>query len=346
MEIHDVIIIGAGQAGLSVAYFLRRTSLNYVLIDDQAQIGGAWLQAWDSLQLFSAWSHNSLAGWQMPKSNNDYPTKYEFIKYLKAYHERYNFPILRNTKVTNVTKKEALFKIETNQGILFSKALVSATGTAKNPFIPQYPNQEAFKGIQLHSIDYKEPQAFKNKKVLVVGGGNSGAQILSELSKVAFTKWVTDEEPRFLPEDIDGYDLFTQANLYFLNKEPSPANFNLSLSDIVQVDSVKDGKKRNVYNAVRPFSSFYGNGVIWTNGTEEAFDAVIWCTGFRPNLQHLKRLGIINAERIETSGTRSIKEPLLWLVGYGNWTGFASATIYGVGKTARDTAKEIDTHFH
>lgn len=175
MHIHDVIIVGAGQAGLSVAYFLRRSSLNYVLIDDQVETGGAWVQAWDSLQLFSAWSHNSLSGWQMPKSNNDYPTKYEFTDYLKAYHERYNFPILRNTNVTNVTKKGALFKIETNQGILFSKALVSATGTAKNPFIPQYPNQETFKGLQLHSIDYKEPQAFKNKKVIVVGGGNSGA---------------------------------------------------------------------------------------------------------------------------------------------------------------------------
>lgn len=157
---------------------------------------------------------------------------------------------------------------------------------------------------------------------------------------------MTEEQPRFLPADIDGYDLFTQANHHFFNKDTSPANFNLSLSDIVQVDSVKDGIKRNVYNAVRPFSSFYENGVIWTDGTEEAFDAVIWCTGFRPNLQHLKGLGIINVEQIKTSGTRSIEEPLLWLVGYGNWTGFASATIYGVGKTARDTAKEIDNYFH
>lgn len=84
MKIYDVIIVGAGQAGLSVAYFSRRTTLNYLIIDDQKEAGGAWLHTWESLKLFSPREHSSLSGWQMPNTKAEYPTKNEFIAYLKA----------------------------------------------------------------------------------------------------------------------------------------------------------------------------------------------------------------------------------------------------------------------
>ena len=115
--------------------------------------------------------------------------------------------------------------------------------------------------------------------------------------------------------------------------------------NIVQVESVKEGLTRGIYKDHKPFSSFYEKGVIWKDGTKEAFDTVIWCTGFRSNLKHLKSLQIIKDNTIKTQMSRSVEEPRLWLVGYGNWTGFASATIYGVGKTAKQTVKEINTFF-
>lgn len=99
--------------------------------------------------------------------------------------------------------------------------------------------------------------------------------------------------------------------------------------------------KKDIYKDLSPFKTFYENGVVWQNSHKEIFDGVIWCTGFKPNLRHLHPLNIIENNRIKTNRTRFVKEPALWLVGYGNWTGFASATIYGVGKTARATAKEI-----
>lgn len=345
MDIYDTIIIGGGQAGLSTAYFLRRSSLNYLILDDQKEAGGSWLKTWEGLKLFSPTEYSSLSGWQMPESNQEYPTKDEFINYLKAYEERYDFPVKRNTAVIKVEKENDIFKIETNQGNFYTRTVVSATGTAENPYIPSYPGQSDFKGIQIHSVDYRNTEKFKDKKVLVVGGGNSGAQILSEISRVAQTKWVTLEEPHFLPEEIDGRYLFQQANTKYFKKDNQKESRKVSLSDIVQVESVKDGLERNIYNDSRPFDSFCEKGVIWPNGEKERFDAVIWCTGFRPNLQHLKPLNILENSRIKTEHTRAAKEPNLWLVGYGNWTGFASATIYGVGKTARTTAKEIKAHF-
>lgn len=342
LKIYDTLIVGGGQAGLSVAYFLRRTNLTYLIIDDQNSSGGSWLHTWDSLKLFSPATYSSLSGWQMPPYKNEYPTKDEFIDYLSKYEKRYDFPILRKTKVTEVSKKSDHFQVNTNNGVFFSRSLVSATGTAKTPFIPIYPGAEQFQGTQIHSVDYVNADTINSKKVLVVGAGNSGAQILAEVSEVAQAKWVTLTSPSFLPEHIDGRYLFIQANERYINNQSQENTQKISLSEIVQVESVKEGLKKDIYNDLRPFKAFYEEGVIWSDGQKEKFDVIIWCTGFKPNLGHLQKLNIITDNKIETKYTQSVKEPGLWLVGYGNWTGFASATIYGVGKTAKHTAKEIE----
>ncbi|MDY8134343.1 ArsO family NAD(P)H-dependent flavin-containing monooxygenase [Aquimarina sp. 2201CG5-10] len=349
MKIYDTIVIGGGQAGLSVAYFLRRHKLDYLILDDQEKPGGSWLETWDSLKLFSPVTFSSLSGWMMPKGKEEYPTKDEFLSYIDAYEKRYDFPIRRKTEVIQVTKENELFKIQTNKDEFYSKTLVSATGTARNPFIPEYDNSTIFLGEQIHSLNYRNTDNYINKKILVVGGGNSGAQILAEVSKVAETKWVTLEEPIFLPEDIDGRYLFNEATRKFYNQSSTISSVKdstkISLSNIVQVETVREAHKRSVYTSYRPFKAFYENGVLWDDGTKEEFDIVIWCTGFKANLKHLEPLNVINNNRIKTKHTRSILEPKLWLVGYGSWTGFASATIYGVGKTARQTVKEIIESF-
>jgi hypothetical protein len=109
------------------------------------------------------------------------------------------------------------------------------------------------------------------------------------------------------------------------------------------VPSVKEARARGVLHSVRPFSTFTPDGVRWSDGRETIVDAVIWCTGFRPALDQLAPLDIVEANgHITVRGTRAVREPRLWLVGYGEWTGFASATILGVGRTARATVTEID----
>lgn len=341
-KIYDTLIIGAGQAGLSVAYFLKRHTSNFLLLDDQKQPGGAWLHTWDSLKLFSPENYSSLSGWQLPKTSEEYPSKVNFISYLERYEKRYNFPIQRNTLVHSVHRENEYFKIISSQGTYYSKTLVSATGTAKTPYIPTYPNQELFSGQQLHSVHYRSPQQFTGQKVLIVGGGNSGAQVLADVSTTAHTQWVTLEEPVFLPDHIDGRYLFEAANDTYYGTNHIPNKH--SLSNIVMVSSVKEAKTRGVLNAKRPFQNFYENGVEWKNGASEHFDSVIWCTGFSPNLRHLDPLEITIDGKISTRGTQALALPSLWLVGYGNWTGFASATIYGVGKTAKQTAKEIKAY--
>ncbi|MDF7811612.1 ArsO family NAD(P)H-dependent flavin-containing monooxygenase [Hymenobacter sp. YC55] len=339
----DVLVIGAGQSGLAVGYYLRRTSLSFVLLDDQAAPGGAWLQGWDSLQLFSPATASSLPGWLMPHpEGNGLPTRYTVVTYLSQYEQRYALSVQRPVRVTQVQPGGAGFVIHTDQGTWQARAVVCATGSWRNPYVPEYPGQATFEGVQLHSAYFRNALPFAGKRVLVVGGGNSGAQVLAEVSRVAHTLWVTEKEPRFLPDDVDGRVLFVQATQRYHAQNGAVPAPPPALGDIVMVDSVKNARNRGVLGSVRPFARFTASGVRWPDGREEVVDAVIWCTGFRPALSFLAELGVLQPDgRVATVGTRATAQPGLWLVGYGNWTGFASSTLIGVGRSARATVEEI-----
>ncbi|MDR7210227.1 FAD-dependent oxidoreductase [Flavobacterium piscis] len=163
-KIYDVIIVGGGQSGLACGYYLRRSKLDYLILDKQPQCGGAWHNAWDSLTLFSPAQHSSLPGWLMPKSENLFPLKQEVIDYLCQYEQHYQLPIERNIAVEKITSEDKTFKISTNRGDYFAKAIIAATGTWSNPFIPKVKGIESFKGIQVHSANYKMQNHSKIKK--------------------------------------------------------------------------------------------------------------------------------------------------------------------------------------
>ncbi|OON70900.1 ArsO family NAD(P)H-dependent flavin-containing monooxygenase [Hymenobacter sp. CRA2] len=341
----DVLVIGAGQSGLAVGYFLRRSGLSFVLLDAQPAPGGAWQHAWDSLRLFSPADASSLPGWLMPRPADDtYPKRDAVVDYLRQYEQRYALPIERPVRVAEVhTSADNTFIVSTDRGEWQAQAVVSATGTWSQPFLPAYPGQADFTGRQLHSAEYRSAEALAGQQVLIVGGSNSGAQILADVSRVARTTWVTEQEPRFLPDDVDGRVLFAQATQRYQAGYTAPA---ASLGDIVMVDSVKEARSRGVLSSVRPFERFTPAGVRWPAGQEQAVDTVIWCTGFRPALSHLRPLGVVQPDgRVTTEGTRATAVPGLWLVGYGSWTGFASATLIGVGRSAKSTVAEIQAYF-
>ncbi|MDW5428767.1 pyridine nucleotide-disulfide oxidoreductase, partial [Acinetobacter baumannii] len=180
--------------------------------------------------------------------------------------------------------------------------------------------------------------------VIIVGGGNSGAQILAEVSKVADTTWVTVTPPQFLSDDVDGRILFLRATERLKAQQKGrvidqPVG---GLGDIVMIDSVKEARERGVLHSREPFTSFEEHSVIWADGTRQAVDAVIWCTGFKASLDHLRSMNVVEPDQtVAVNDGRSIKVNSLWLVGYGEWTGMASATLIGVSRTARATVDQI-----
>jgi putative flavoprotein involved in K+ transport len=342
VEKFDVIVIGGGQSGLAMGYYLRRTGLSYVILDNQKEAGGAWRHTWRSLRLFSPAQWSSLPGMIMNGGTDYYPTRDEAIEYLKAYESKYLLSVRRPVDVNDVRKVDERFQLETSIGILSSRVVVSATGSFNNPYIPHFNGIEKFKGAILHSSQYESPLPFKNKRVAIVGEGNSGAQILAEISKVSDTRWITQKQPRFLSDDIDGRYLFDAATQMYAAQKSGKDYKPPSLGDIVMVDAVKDARAREVLHSVRPFDHFTEHSLVWGDGHEENIDAVIFCTGFKPALNHLKNLDVINGDgKADTIGTQSKKVAGLWLVGYGNWTGFASATLIGVGRSAKQTVDEI-----
>ena len=340
----DVVVIGGGQAALATAYFLRRTGFSFVLLDAESAPGGAWQHAWKSLRLFSPASWSSIAGRQMPADIDGYPARDDVIDYLADYERHYRLPVERPVLVDDVRREGDCLSAGSGSRRWLARAVVSATGTWRHRFVPPYPGSQDYSGQQLHSADYVEPGPFAGKRVLVVGGGNSGAQILSEVSTVATTTWVTLAPPLFLADEVDGRVLFARATERWKAQQEgrvidAPVG---GLGDIVMVPPVRDARERGVLHAVRPFSRFTATGVVWPGGSEETIDAVIWCTGFKPALDHLQALDLVEQDgRVLVDGNRASKCANLWLVGYGDWTGAASATLIGVTRTARSTVAEI-----
>ncbi|WP_338299413.1 ArsO family NAD(P)H-dependent flavin-containing monooxygenase [Pandoraea sputorum] len=343
----DTLVIGGGQSALATAYFLRRWRVNYQVLDDQPAAGGAWQRAWPSLQLFSPAQWSSLPGWPMRGGETHYPSRDAVVTYLREYEARYEVPVMRPVSVKDVVAQADGLRVSTDRGDWLARTVISATGSWRSPYVPSYQGQDAFGGLQMHSAEYAGAQGLHGRRVLVVGGGNSGAQIYAEVSRVSDATWVTLSPPSYLPDDVDGRVLFERATARWQAVQqglPDPYP-DSGLGHIVMVPSVLEARSRGVLRAVRPFARFVEDGVVWEDGTHTPVDVVIWCTGFRPSLGHLRGLGIAQADgRIRVAGTRSVDEPRLWLVGYGEWTGYASATLIGVMRSARATAQEIVAH--
>lgn len=351
-----VLVVGAGQAGLAVGYHLRRAGLvahtDYVLLDADDTPGGAWQHVWPSLRLFSPPGFSSLPGWLMPAAAEDYPPAGHVVDYLGRYEQRYALPVRHGTEVLSVERGTGpdapalLVRARGGDGETTwrARAVVSATGTWGRPFVPHYPGADLFAGRQLHSAAFRTPEPYAGARVVVVGGGNTAAQLLAEVSLVADTTWVTLRPPRFLPDDVDGRVLFevATARRRALDSGRADSGGVAGLGDIVMVDPVRHARDRGVLVARPMFERLTPAGVQWADGTTQAADVVLWCTGFRPDLQHLGPLRLSrDGNHPAVVGTRALDEPRLHLVGYGDWTGPASATLIGVGRTAREAVREV-----
>lgn len=340
----DVVIIGAGQAGLAAGYYLRRAGVDFVILDAQQAPGGAWQHAWPSLRLFSPAQYSSLPGRMMPiPADGGYPDADHVVAYLTDYEQRYQLPIVRPATVRAVRRAGPRLAVDSSAGTWRARIVVSATGTWWRPYVPHYPGIGDFRGEQLHTGGYRGPEPFRGRRVLVVGGGNSAAQILAELSQVAQTTWSTLRPPRLLPDEIDGRALFDLATRRHQAAQAGQnAESIADLGDIVAVAPVREARDRGALKAEPMFSRITPDGVEWADGSTAACDVIVWCTGFRPALAHLSPLRLRGpGGTIPTDGTRALAEPRLHLLGYGDWTGPASATLIGAGRTARQLAAEV-----
>ncbi|MDW4572326.1 NAD(P)-binding domain-containing protein [Microbacterium sp. M3] len=349
----DVIVVGAGQAGLSAAYHLQRRGFvalaratgadqTFVVVDANPGPGGAWQHRWASLRMATVNGIHELPGFAVPPADPRAASRDILPAYFDEYEERFGLDVLRPVQVKAVRRADddphGRLRVETDRGAWAARFVINATGTWTRPFWPRYPGQERFLGRQLHVGDYVSAEEFRGKRVVVVGAGVSAVQLLDEISHVADTLWVTRREPEWVEEDFD-----IPARVAAIAGVEDRVRRGLAPGSVISVTGMRwtpwarAAEARCVLVRHPMFASIEEDGVRMPDGTFERADVILWATGFRPALDHLAPLRLRTPEggfRVENG--RSIDEPRLFLIGYG-----PSQSTVGANRAGRDAVRAI-----
>jgi cation diffusion facilitator CzcD-associated flavoprotein CzcO len=343
----QVVVIGAGQAGLSAAWGLRRAGLEpgpgFVVLDAEEAPGGAWRHRWDTLRVagdaFSAHRIHSLPGLAFAPEDPDRPANRVVPEYFAAYEREFDLQVRRPVRVSAVRSVGADLAVDTDAGTWTAQALVNATGTWTHPFVPAYPGAREFRGRQLHAVEFPGPEAFTGQRVVVIGGGTSAVQFLLQLAPVAAaTTWVTRTPPRWREGPFD--DVAGREAVALVEERvraglpPRPV---VSVTGLPLTPAYRAGIESGVLDRRPMFARITPDGVAWADGTTEPADVLLWATGWRPAIGHLAPLRLRSPHGgIALDGTRAVADPRVHLVGYG-----PSASTIGANRAGRAAAHEI-----
>lgn len=345
----DIVVIGAGQAGLSAAYHLKREGIapgkGFVVLDDEFGPGGAWQHRWDSLTLSNVNGINDLPGMGFADAVNTKETALQanvvIPKYYEQYEKTFELPVIRPTRVSEVTERNGRFIIRTNGPQFSALGLINATGTWKTPHCPKYPGWEKFRGRQLHTGEYKNAEEFIGKHVIIVGGGISAIQLLGEISEVTKTTWVARRPPdfrryEFTPEKGREAVALVEKRV----REGLPPKSVVAVTGLPITPAIEGMMNKGILDRKPMFEEITETGVRWEDGTTLDADVIFWNTGFRHSLDHLAPLNLINDKNgIEMTGksaTQVAKDPRIHLTGYG-----PSASTIGANRAGRTAAREL-----
>lgn len=343
---YDTIVIGAGQAGLAVGYFLKQTKQKYVLFDKGNEAGDSWSKRYDSLILFTPRIYSSLPGMPLEGEEQGFPDKNEIAAYLKKYAERFEIPIQFHTEVINISKINGHFIIKTNQDEYQANNVVIATGAFQTPNIPSFAKNFSRDIHQLHSSEYRNPNGLNDGNVLVIGGGNSGAQIAVELSKDRETYLACNQNLKYLPMTIKNKSIFwwfdktgilkarnnSALGKYLQQKGDPIFGFHLKKA----IDKKEIMMKKGVIGSKQ-------QQVVFEDASTLEVQNIIWATGYKTVFPWLRVEGVISEEGkiIHQRGVSSIKG--LYFIGLPWQFRRGSALILGVGDDAEYIVKQIES---
>ena len=341
MNVYESVVIGAGQAGLSTSYHLRRLGVDHVVLDADEAPGGAWQHRWDSLTMHDVHGVADLPDSSAPE-RSDAPAKGVLPGWFASYEAEHALPVVRPVRVDRVTSEGALLVVhagsnDSGWGMWRTRTLVNATGTWTRPFVPHHPGIADFTGEQLHTVDYPGAAHFAGRRVLVVGGGASAVQFLGELAPVTETIWVTRREPVWR----DSFDREDGRAAVALVEERvrrglPPASV-VSVTGLALREQEREAERLGAYRRRPVFARIEPTGVRWADGTFEPVDAILWATGFRPAIGHLAELHLRSGQGgVMLDGTTAVADPRVQLVGYG-----PSASTIGANRAGRVAARAV-----
>ncbi|HEY1157276.1 MAG TPA: FAD-dependent oxidoreductase [Arthrobacter sp.] len=338
----DVVVIGAGQAGLSAAYHLQRRGLDYAVLDAEEGPGGAWRHRWKSLRMATVNGISDLPGIPKPEVDPAEPSSEFLTRYFGNYEAELGLSVRRPVKVRAVSREDdnpaGRLRIETSDGDWTAKAVINATGTWTRPFWPIYPGRNSFRGRQLHVADYVSADEFRGRHVIVVGGGISAVGLLEEISRVTTTSWFTRREPVWRDAPFDakaGHDAVALVEERV--RRGLPPQSVVSLTGLIWTPALRAAKERGALNRQPMFTSIEPDGVRRADGSLLKADVILWATGFRAELEHLAPLHLRGpGGGIAMEGTQVAAEPRVHLVGYG-----PSSSTIGANRAGRAAVAAI-----
>ncbi|KKO54346.1 flavin-containing monooxygenase [Paenibacillus sp. DMB20] len=340
----QVLIIGAGQAGLAAAYWLKRAGVRFLALERGSGAGEAWASRYESLRLFTPRTHSALPGLKLEGEPAGFPSKGEMSLYLKKYAELFELPIQYETKVTSVRQENGLFAVSTSRGYFRAEQLIIATGPFQKPRLPAFSGAVPDDIVHLHSSLYKHPSQLQDGNVLVVGGGNSGAQIAVELSNGRETFLAVSRPPRYLPMTVAGEAIFWWLDRLGLLRADSSSWIGRRLrraGDPIFGYELKQAVRCGKVILKRSAVGFGSGGVRFEDGSELDVRNIVWATGFDSGYEwlHVKEALDHHGRVLHNRGMSPVKG--LYYVGLPWQTHRGSALLAGVGRDAREIVNAI-----
>jgi putative flavoprotein involved in K+ transport len=349
VEHFETIVIGGGQAGLSLGYYLKRLGRSFVILDANEQIGGSWrTRCWNSLRLFTVARYSGLPGWPFPAPAWSYPTARETADYLEAYAERFELPVRLRTRVERLSKVDGRYLVEAGEQRLTADCVVYASGFYGTPSVPEFAGELDPRIVQMHSSEYREPSQLQPGGVLLVGAGNSGADIAMEVSKTHET-WLSGPDKGQIPLQIEHPlrrlvvpVLWFVASHVLTVKTPlgrkAKPHILKSGAPRIRVKS-KDLTTAGVEQVPRVVRVEEGLPVLEDGRVLEP-ENVIWCTGFRQDYSWID-VPVFDGEGAPVHERGVASEPGLYFLGLDFLYSFASENVGGVQRDAKHIAKHI-----
>jgi putative flavoprotein involved in K+ transport len=339
-----VVVIGAGQSGLAAASFLHGLGVPTLVLEAGDRPRGSWPGYYDSLRLFSPAEFSSMPGMPFPGEPDRYPGRDEVAEYLERYAAALPVEIQTNTRVVSVREADRGFVVVAAGGMrLEASGIVAASGSFSNPYRPVFPGQSRFTGRLSHVAEYRNPSPYEGMRVVVVGAGDSAAQVANELARVADVTIAARHPLRFIPQRIAGHDVHYWLGQTGFDSLPAPWLGKISGGSLI-TDSV--GLRQSLADGlldVRPmFTALDREEVVWSEHEREPVDAIILATGYRPSLDYLRELGALDplGAPLHAAGVSTTHLGLVY-VGLEYQRSFASNTLRGVSADAASVAAPL-----
>lgn len=334
---NPIVIIGAGQSGLTAARAARGAGLEPLVLEAGPRAAGSWPHYYDSLRVFSPARFSAIPGHDpIPADPDDYPARDEIAAYLEGFAAGLGVDIRADTRVEEVSATDGGYLVRTATGATIEAAgVVAATGSFGNPYLPHLPGQESFGGEVLHVADYRNPDPFAGERVVVVGGGNSAVQVGYELAQVASVTLATRTPVNLVEQRPDGRDIhyLLTAGYDHLPVEWFAPYVSAGLT--LDIGGYRKAFEAGLLDRRPMFTAFTSEGLIWSDGAREPVDTVLFATGYRPHLGYLSDLGALDeAGMPRHTGGVSTTHPGLAYVGLEFQRSFASNTLRGAAGDA------------